>query len=759
MRKLLATITVAMVMFCTFYGNVSGVAASNEGVGSAISSTQEADNVFTFKELGYSERIMVGPYDSSRILFSTPPTWQLTSGGSITLKYNLSYTGAALNGSVVGGALIVYFNNIILDTIILDQVGLTTVVIDIPLEALQPTTDDGRHFLNLFFDASINCDEEDVNSSLVVSAESSVDLQFVSVSPSVDLARFPEQIYQPNAMFSTAATIVVPNQPSALELQSALSVSASLGSISSGQLSINLIPVGQLTEGIRAANNLIFVGLPSSFSILKDVELPVPVINNKLSVAGATEDDGIIQLALSPWNPAGVIVFVSGNTETAVVKSGTVIGFDRIVSSARPDVAVVSDINPDKNEIPTAEIRTFADLGYGIKNLGDVGGQYISYNFSLSSEQASSTGAYLDLITSHSNLLKLDKTGVSIFLNGQVISSLQFESTIDQISTTRIEILPNILRRGKNILEVVSDLKPNNSCASQDLNGSWVTISEFSSIYVPITTDTLDLKVNSLDLKNFPILFLTNDNLSDVAFVFSKDDKSSWEIASQIANLLGDLGEVTLPNLRVSFGDKISEDILNTSSIILVGRASSLPIIAELNKFLPAPFVEGLDEAIQPTMLVNYRLLPGVSVGYVQVLPSPWNSDRSILAVMGNTDQGVPMAVKSLLSESQALTLAGNFAIVYGDQLISTDTRLGQTKDGLAGQLPSDLVSPEQLTPSPSDENVNDNPPQQNIVESRADWILPAILITTLFIVGIAFITIRREIKSRVVEKPDQDRN
>jgi len=758
MRKLLAMMAITMVMASVFFGNVPDVAAGKASNVLSAPLAQEVDGTFTFKELGYSERIMIGPYDSARILFSTPSTWQLTSGGKITLKFNMSHTGAVSGGSVVGGSLLIYFNGTILDTVILNQVGPVTLVLDIPAEALKPVTDDGRHFINLFFDASINCDEEDASSSLVVSDDSDINFQFINIAPSVDLAKFPEPLYQPGALVSSATVIVIPDKPTVLELQSALAVSAGLGSITNGQLITSLIPVGDLKEEIRAANNLIFVGLPANLPLLKNVNLPVPITNDSLSVAGATKDDGIVQIASSPWNQAGVVMFVSGNTELAVMKAGSTIGVGHIIAGTRPDVSVISNINPDTNKILIAETRTFEELGYEIATLGDEGGQYLSYKFPISSEQASSTGAYLELVTSHSDLLKFDKTGVSVFLNGQVIGSLQFEDTLEQISTTRIEILPNILRRGTNLLEIVSDLQPNNNCASPDLNGSWVTISEFSSLHAPTTTNSLNIG-NSLDLKNFPEIFLSGDNLSDVAFIFSQKDKSSWGEASQIAYLLGNLGKVALPDLRVAYGDAVPEDVLNTRSLILIGRASTLPIIGKLNDLLPAPFANGLDEALQPTMLVNYRLLPGVNVGYIQVLPSPWNSERVILAVMGNTEQGIPMAGQSLLKDTLASKLEGNFAIVYGDQLITTDTRLGPTKDGLAGQLPSDLVSTPaaNATPSSEGEGNNENQNQPQDVTSRINWILPVIIASTLIIIGIALIVIRRESKLKIVEKPEQE--
>jgi hypothetical protein len=754
MRNLLAAITVALVMVTTFFGNVSSVLAGNEKT-HAIVFGQELDGIFTFKELGYSERIMIGPYDSERILFSTPPTWQLTSGGTITLKFNMSYSGAS-QGSVVGGTLLVSFNNVILDTVILDQVGPVTLVLDIPAEALKPTGENGRHLINLFFDASVNCNQQkDVNSNLVVSADSEINFKYVNVSPSVDLIKFPEPLYQPDALVSSATTIVVPDQPTALTLQSALTVSAGLGSLTDGKLVTNLVSVGDLKDDIKVKNNLIFVGLPSSFPILQSVILPIPITKNGLSISGSAKDDGIIQMALSPWNQSEVVLFVSGNTEAGVLKAGSAIGVGHIVSGTRPDVSIVSNIMPDTTSNSIAETRTLGELGYGIQTLGNVGGQYLTYNFLASPEQASSTGAYLDLVTSHSDLLKLDQTGVSIFLNGQVIASLQFAGDLKQISTTRIEILPNILRRGKNLLEVVGALTPSNNCTSQSLDANWVTISELSSIHLPVTANT-SIIGKSLDLKNFPRIFLSSENLGDVAFILSKDDVSSWDEASQIAYLLGSSGKITLSDLRVAYGDEISEDILNNRSLILVGRASMLPIIGKLNDQLPAPFLDGKDEALQPTMLVNYRIMPGVSVGYIQVLPSPWNSEHAILAIMGNTNQGILMAGQSLLKTTLASKLTGNFAIAYGDQLITTDTRLGPTKSGLAGQLPSDIVTTPVVNPTPF--SSGDIIPQQN-VKSRANWILPGVIVISLLIIGIVFIVLRRGTKLKISEKPDQDQN
>jgi hypothetical protein len=67
--------------------------------------------------------------------------------------------------------------------------------------------------------------------------------------------------------------IVVPDQPTAGELQAAMSVAAGFGMMTGGDLLLNLVPLGELTEEARVGNHLIFVGKPTGFPDLAQVDL------------------------------------------------------------------------------------------------------------------------------------------------------------------------------------------------------------------------------------------------------------------------------------------------------------------------------------------------------------------------------------------------------------------------------------------------------------------------------------------------------
>jgi hypothetical protein len=745
MRNLIKPFLLVTLIFILLGGQINSVSAQKlEFNGQFFPNTQEINGI-TFDELGYDERIMIGPYDLETILFSTPSTWQLTSG-TIILQYTTggTFSGESLDSAGwVGGSIFIFFNEVLIDTILLDQTGEATVEIQIPATAFEPVTEDGRHILTILFDASFTCDYEDFQETLFISSDSELVLEHQDKAPSIDLSQFPIPIYQPNSPVTTDLTIVVPDQPSEAELQAALDISAGLGFVVGDDLNINLVTLGNLSEDILGSNNIIFVGLPSIVSTFPNVTFPIPISDGELIVNGAEDEDGIIQIAQSPWNTANVVLLVSGNTEVGVVKAAQVVGTGTIIPSGRDDVSVITQVNP-KTTVSVLENRTLGDLGYANETMEGVLGQYLIYYFNASPEQAYSTGAYIDFVTSHSDLLDYERSGLTLLLNDDVIGSLRFDMDSEQISTTRIQILPQTLNQGINRLEILGDLKPVYDCYSGDIQDTWVTISESTLIHLPSDSQQVTIGKN-LDLQSLLYTLPTSENLEEVAFVFGRDDSQSWEYASKIANYLGQNSQISAADLRAAFADDVSDEILQDRNLIVIGRASRLPIIEQMTDALPAPFESDSDEVIQPEMLVNYRILPDVSAGYIQLFQSPWNSDLAILMVMGNTEEGVSLAGEALINDTLLNELRGNFSILFGDQVLSGDTRLlGPGSETMIENppAPSDVIVTPTLTT-----NIFTG---TETPSGRAWWILPTVFLSTIVVLIIGILTIWKRRSSRI---------
>ena len=148
-----------MKRLSVFIALVAILISTSVGSASAPLSINQDTKVFTFAELGYRDVLLVGPYDTTFMYFSLPPTWSLTAGGKIALTFTHVLGGGVVanslnDGTWIGGSLLVFYNGQLIDTILLDTVGTSTKVIEIPQEAYDTVTDDGRQDISFLLDAS-----------------------------------------------------------------------------------------------------------------------------------------------------------------------------------------------------------------------------------------------------------------------------------------------------------------------------------------------------------------------------------------------------------------------------------------------------------------------------------------------------------------------------------------------------------------------------------------------------------------------------
>ena len=87
MRKLISLLFLVAIV-AAMLGFSSQTSFAQDGGGDT--GVPDDPDVFTFKELGYAERFMVGPYDNIDVFFSIPDNWKLAGGTYIQMEF--SYT-------------------------------------------------------------------------------------------------------------------------------------------------------------------------------------------------------------------------------------------------------------------------------------------------------------------------------------------------------------------------------------------------------------------------------------------------------------------------------------------------------------------------------------------------------------------------------------------------------------------------------------------------------------------------------------------
>jgi len=355
-------------------------------------------------------------------------------------------------------------------------------------------------------------------------------------------------------------------------------------------------------------------------------------------------------------------------------------------AGALPNLALVSAVQPKDIGVTPAVDRTLADLGYADTTSNAPGLTTEEFFFTMPQGQKAGADAYLNLLFTHSTLLEYDRSGVVIRLNSQPIGSIRFSDESALEGETRINLPATTVRPGLNRIAIDVDLVPRTVCVDPNLNRLWMRVDAGSSIHVPFAPADASLQP-ILDLTLYPSPFTLSPLFSGLAFVVAPNDPAGWRTAAKIAYDYGNRVGTGFNTLALAYGDAVSDDLKQSRDFIIIGRPSTLPIVSELGDSLPAPFEAGNDLAIERNLQVAYHLLPGVNVGYVELLAAPWNSKRAVLLVAGSTETGLDWAGTALITPALRSQLSGNFAAINGTQVVSSDTRIGGLQSALALKL------------------------------------------------------------------------
>ena len=316
---------------------------------------------------------------------------------------------------------------------------------------------------------------------------------------------------------------------------------------------------------------------------------------------------------------------------------------------------------------------------------------------------------------------------IELTLNSVPIGNIVFNKDESEFSTHRIAIPPGALAAGMNDLQILVDLSSLDACI---IDYVWVAISETSLIHLETTNivQTQFVPGFGLGLKSYPELIIYNDyNLNDLAIVLPKSNPAAWDTAVKIMYQIGDVSLLEIPNLTAWYADNVPDTVKNNKAIMVFGRASTLPFISEINDDLPAPFESDSDIPLEPDMRVSYRIPSNINLGYLELLPSPWNPEKPIFAILGNSDQGIIIAGKMLTNPILADQLNGDFAISNGSQVVAAYSKRLTGEERLLTQI---IPEAEVILVTP----VANPQPAVEIV-TQASWIVPAFIVTSIMII------------------------
>lgn len=685
-----------------------------------VNTPAPGDEVLSFFQIGQKDIQLLGPLDYKAMVFGLPADWKVTNSIEITLFIDVSFDNLGpiiVDGQEVvnsGGLLSMEFNREEIGTFPISQPGETMIRVQVPMAFLDSIRDDGRQELTFTFDSGLSCIVEQ-QMSIVISDSSYIRIPHTTVLPTTDLTRFPFPLYQ-DSVYPDVASVLIPDQPTAEELQSAMTLIAGLSNRTGGNLAMDLVPYSEFDPQLTGKNNLILVGKTASIPLLSRLKLPLAPTAGSFQTTGGTADDGIVQMVNSPWDNARVVLLVSGNTDQAVVKAAQAVSTGHLRPNTAPNLSVIRDVHEDV-QLPSPDIdQTLLDLGYETEVLDRRGVDSAVYTFLIPSGWTTGPDAYFELAFGNSALLDYERSGLNIEVNGQAIGSVRFteETSSQSVNRVRFNIPSSVITQGVNTLEVLASLQPLDNCSSSQLRGIWANVWSDSRLHLPLMQTTV-APTNTYNLSVYPAPFVFDPSLESLALILEKDNLDAWRSAANISAYLGKRSNGAVTLLQTHFADNVPEETRQEKHLLIIGNALRMPIVSELNKKLPAPFDDGSGLASENNMLVDFRIPLDSPIGYIELLQSPWNRERIIVAALGNTPQGVSWAASGLYDSKLRSQLAGNFAVINGNQVTTTDTRLAPPAVATAS--------------SANDAEINIVTPEapQNPPPARPAWLLPAL--------------------------------
>lgn len=735
-RFLLLVFLGISVLLPTAHGTVQAAPLQQNRNADLIETTVRLD------ELNIRETALTGPFDARFFSVNLPADWQLQSGASLQLDMETLLTSPTITDTVsfYGGSLEVQFNNIVIGRIFLNRSGSQVITIPISDTALVSTRLDGSHSLNFILDAGINCGN-DYQTTVLIRAATSLFLPHTLEPIVPDLKMLPRPIIQNSPLQKTSAVIVVPDKPTAAELQAAFTVAAKAGSLTSSRFMVPLFAEGVITPTVRNNTSLIYVGKADSFTDLAEVEFSQTDVD-------AQAGDGIVQMAVSTWNERYGVLLISGADDAGVVKAAQAFSTGTIRSTLDPSTAVIVDVRSpyvltdtiglQVSNVPSTGLtlrQTLFDLGYKNQVETGIGGHTFDFFIDMPAGFETTDAASFDVLFTHSALLDYSVSALQIKINDQPLSSIQLSDETAERGATSITFPRGTLNVGRNKISIISNLSARTPCVDPNLAGIWLKIRGESVLNLALRpTQTRSVVVRSLATFQEPLTI--SPTLKNLAFVVNDNDPDSWTNAGRLAFDLGDRLDPSFIELSTVFPSGI-DGVKAEHDLVVVGQPSTLPIIQDLNPTLPAPFAAGSDHPTFGNSRVIYRIKPETPLGYLSLSASPWNPIRSVLLVAGNTTASKQWAVNALVTDRLRSRLNGTIAVINGEQTTVEDPSSATTTGDLLANVPQNQTTVE-ARPVP--------------VQPRATWILFAIAFIALLmglILGYMGLRIMRQRRER----------
>lgn len=685
-----------------------------------------------------------GIYDEARLGFTRPRDWKLKSVKALVryrhspaLYATRSNLNVLLNGASIGSVPLNQKEN---------EIG--TAVFNIPLNLLQNYNDITIAALQ---NNSPTCTQDPYDPSLwtEILPDSKITFDFDPQPVSLDFNRFPYPIFDELSLYPNQVAYLLPAKVDDTWLTATARFQATLGRLADfrrldTRLVKTLDEVGKSSARNAPSERLVVIGTPAQQPAMKSLTLPLPIENNQVLDSKQKvlpPDVGVLMLTTAVNGKTPVLV-ATGNGPAGVAKAVQFL----VQSSDRKIGTGQTIIVKNLTEVPTPSPRNWpgylpptdtfklSDLqAPNKKPFGDLtvrgsDSPPIEVDFKALPDDSFTPGNSMTLNYSYGPQINAKTSLVEVKLDGVALIGKRLTSINGGTrESLKIALPENLLKpTSKLLIDFRLDARERRSCSRVTDQQLWGTLHADTSFNLHRSNA---VNLPDLHLLQYGFPFAAPQDLSTTAIVVPKDPKPSDVLTLlEFSGRLGRLSKAQSVKLDAYTSATVPKEQLQKRHVVAIGTQKNFPF--------PEALTSG-DFQLRDTFgrMLNQSDIQASpdNDGVIKEIISPWNKERVLLALSGQTENGLTQ-VQDLMRQDPLF-----FQLKDDTVLISANAANPDINDPNAYNL--------EFLQREVKRSVDKTPVPNRVVRFiSASWLMlaPAIIAAALILYGIVQLYLKR---------------
>lgn len=593
-------------------------------------------------------------YDEARLRFTRPQSWQ-TQNAQVSLRYRHSPALYATRSN-----LTVLLNGMSIGSIPLNkkQGEIGKAIFNIPPKLIQ---DYNEVVVAALQNNSPTCTQDPFDPSLwtEVMPDSKLVFDFQPQPIALNFNRYPYPIFDPLSLEPNQIAYLLPNTIDESWLTAATRFQTSLGRFAQYRpLETRLV---QSIDGVKPTERLIVIGTPKTQPGLASLKLSIALKNNQLQDEQQKvlpPDVGVLMLATTADERVPVLV-ATGNSPAGVAKAvqfllqardrqistGQVVMVQQVTQIPSPPPREWHGYLPVQNSFQLKDLTTYTDQPIEDVTVRGANAPAIEFDFRALPDDQFQPGNTLNLRYSYSPQLNPLTSLMEVQLDGLPIAGKK----LDAMNGSKQEILSVELPEDKikpnSKIQVRFQLDPRErrSCNRAVDQQLWGTVHANSAVQLNRQNMA---QIPDLKLLQTGYPFTAPQDLSRTAIVLpTSPSQADVLLLLELGERLGRISRSDSLQLTVYRANKLTSQERDTKHLIAIGTRDAFPLPQAFQAegfTLQTLFERQRDNS-------HVRTLPDAE-GVVKQIVSPWNRDRVLLILSGQTATGLNH-VRDLLNQ------------------------------------------------------------------------------------------------------------